>query len=347
MRRVWSLVFTALLLAPVGPVAAEDGLTGPDREILKTLSQATTQGQLHFHSKPGEFTKEQVATAVEANHAEFTKLTKLLEMTYEGPIHIFLYRSVKDLIEKTKAAPGTVAYATGTRSIHQSIDFVSVHELTHIFALQFPTGEDTVPVEGFFVEGLATALAVHDQDVAIHDWAAAYATVDRVPELTAFRRAWPKGHAPGVHPYHVAGSFVGYLVERFGIEKTKRLYMNCLECGQILGRSFALLESDWRDWLAKRKVSEKARDHVYGRLGISKRRIPDALTDGAWKRLFDGKSLKGWSRSARTPSRPRTASSSARTTRTGRTSTRRRPTGTPSRCGPASHSGRATRSRSA
>ena len=143
------------------------------------------------------------------------------------------------------------------------------------------------------MEGIATTLAEVDQDVPIHSWAAVYRSASRLPGLVEFRRSWPNGAPNGVHPYHVAGSFVGYLIERFGIEKVKRWYVNSTEAHMAFGRTFRRLERDWLAWLEKRQVKPKHRDHVLAKLGLLKKKIPEAYATAKGRPLFDGKTLRG------------------------------------------------------
>jgi hypothetical protein len=294
MKRLAAVLVLSLLVAPA-VADDEPWATDLDRRMLATHTETYRTGPLVFHSEKGAFDDAALSEIAKANLAEFRRLEKLLAMEYEGEAHVFLYRDVAELKSRTGAADAW-AFATGTRSIHQPRDFVSVHEFAHLFALQIPRGEDSVDPEFFFVDGLATALAGEDEAIPIHAWAAAYARAERLPGLVALRRTWPKGVAAGVHPYHVAGSFVLYLIDRYGIEKVKALYVNCLECGGILGRSFALLEQDWRKMLDGYDLPPAQERHVRAKLGLpTLEPLPERYAKAKGTRLFDGRTLGGWS----------------------------------------------------
>ena len=49
----------------------------------------------------------------------------------------------------------------------------------------------------------------------------------------------------------MAGSFVGFLVERFGIAKVKQWYVDSTEAHQYFGKGLARLEREWREHLQK------------------------------------------------------------------------------------------------
>ena len=267
--------------------AAEfDELTTLDIEVMKELKEVKETPKITFHYRPDDLDEEALAKVVKINLEQFQQCEKLLQMEYEGRVHVFLYRDIADL-QKTTGTQA-VAFATGNVSVHQSIDFKSVHEFTHILALQFPNDEDAV-TDMFACEGLATILAKHDEDVPIHSWAAVYQSRSQLPGLIELRRSWPNGAPARVHPYHVAGSFVGYLIEEFGIEKVKRWYVNSTEAHMEFGKTFRRLERDWHQWLQRRTVEPKHRNHVMAKLGV----IPEKYSSSKVTNLFDGKTLGG------------------------------------------------------
>ncbi len=288
-----SIVRTAsslILGLAAGASGADDSaFTDLDRRVLQELTAQHRAGQVVLHYRAEHLTAEQLDAAAEANAGAFRDLERLLEMKYEGDIHIFLYRDRGDLKERTQA--DAIAFGTGTRSIHQSHDFRGPHELCHIFAVQFPHGPDSF-TDPFVVEGLATAVAESDQNVPIHSWATVYARARRLPPLWQFRWRWMENTPPGVHPYHVAASFVGYLIETHGIAKVKQWYVNATEAQAVLGQSFPDLERRWRRWLAARTVEPEHEQHVLARLGLGDAKIPEGLM-AAGERLFDGQSLAG------------------------------------------------------
>jgi hypothetical protein len=230
---------------------------------------------------------------VERNRGFLGDLEKAMEMEYRGRMHVFLHRDIPRLNELTGSpAP---AFSNGTSSTHIAHDYDDAHEMVHLFALQIPTDEESVPPDAFFVEGLATALMREDAGTAIDDYAAVYLQVSRMPRLVDLRRNWWKFKEPGVHPYHVAGSFVSFLIDEFGIEKVKRLYTHCLECQGVLGRSFARLEREWWEWLMRRRVDRATRLKLLARFGYGEKNLlPAELANARGLKLFDHGSLKGW-----------------------------------------------------
>ena len=156
-----------------------------------------------------------------------------------------------------------------------------------MFALQFPPQKDGAGADGFVVEGLATALAESDEGIAIDAWAAAYAKFGVLPDsLQDFRRRWPEGAKAGVHPDHVAGSFVGWLVKKFGIAKVKPWYVDATEAHRWFGKGFGELEREWRSAVAERPLTDEERTHVGRKLGLEFEPQPSAWVNAKGTPLF-------------------------------------------------------------
>jgi len=123
----------------LGPAAVDDAaLTDLDRAVLATLTERRETPRAQFHFEPGAIDPVALDAAVKANVAELEGLEKTLAMKYRGQVHFFLYRDVPEMTARTGVSAGTVAFSTGTVSVHQAHDFRGCHELVHIFALQFP-----------------------------------------------------------------------------------------------------------------------------------------------------------------------------------------------------------------
>ncbi|MHC4342419.1 MAG: family 16 glycoside hydrolase [Planctomycetota bacterium] len=282
-----SCVVALLLLAQPAELAPGD------HPVLKQLTAVEESGLLVFHYDAGKVKGPAVRQAVQRNRGFFRYLEKTLRLRYEGRIHLFLYENAAHL--KAVTGVGAPAFSRGTCSIHLPHDYDDAHEMVHIFALQIPKGEESLPPDRFFMDGLATALQLEDNGIAIDDYAALSWRVGRLPRLVDLRRSFPEGSLPGVHPYHVAGSFIGFLIDTFGIEKVKALYVNCLECQGILGRSFARLEREWWNWLAERKVGKKEEQLLLQRFGfVESRLLPRDLAKAKSTALFDDRTLNDW-----------------------------------------------------
>ena len=289
---VAALVSWALVTA-AGGRRQEDALTDLDRRVLTELTATRETPRAVFHWRPGALDERVVAADVDANVAALAALEKMLAMRYRGRVHVFLYADGDEMKRLTETDAGTVAFSIGTVSVHQPHDFRGVHEFVHIYALQFERGSDTAGPDPFATEGLATWLAESDQGVPIHTWAAVDAKSVVLPSLRDLRRTFPEGAPSGVHPYHIAGSFLGFLVERFGMAKVKQWYMDSTEAHAYFGKGLVRLEREWREFLAGKTLDPAHEKHVLQRLGLDGEPLPAAWAKAKATALFDGHSLAG------------------------------------------------------
>jgi len=280
----------AVVLFAATSLAQDDDprATDIDRRMMAELRGRHTTKRARLHWDPATVTDAQRDAAAADIDAGVATLERTFDQRYQGTILVFLYADGADLQKRTGTS--AAAFSTGTVSLHVPHDFRGVHELTHLFAMQFPTSEDAVS-DLFVVEGLATMLAESDQNVPIHAWAATYLKAGRLPDLIELRKTFPSGAGKGVHPYHVAGSFVGFLIDRFGMPKVKSWYVNSTEAQHWFGKPVRTLEREWRAWLAEQKVADAHRAHVLARLGLAPRSLPDAVRDGKGFDLLAGGSL--------------------------------------------------------
>ncbi|HZN38601.1 MAG TPA: hypothetical protein VFD82_07345 [Planctomycetota bacterium] len=284
-----TLPLAVVLLAATCPAQDDDPrATDIDRRMMAELRGRHSTKRARLHYDPATVTDAQRDAAAADVEAGLATLERIFGQRYQGTILVFLYADCADLQKRT--GTGAVAFSTGTVSLHMPHDFRGVHELTHLFAMQFPKSEDAVS-DLFVVEGLATMLAEGDQNVPIHAWAATYLQCGRLPDLLELRRTFPQGAGKGVHPYHVAGSFVGFLIDRFGMAKVKSWYVNSTEAQHWFGKPVRTLEREWRAWLADQKVADAHRAHVLQKLGLAQRTLPEALRDGKGIDLLAGGGL--------------------------------------------------------
>ena len=287
-----SVLVAAVLASLASPGMRQEGeLVDVDRQVLKELTAVRETPRAVFHWRPGAIDEKVLAEDIEANVEALAALEKMLAMRYRGRVHVFLHADGAEL--KRLTGSGAVAFSTGTVSVHQPHAFRGVHEFVHIYALQFERGSDTAGPDLFTTEGLATWLAESDEGVPIHAWAAAYASVGMLPSIPDLRRTFPQGAGSRVHSYHVAGSFVGLLVERFGIAKVKRWYVDSSEAHQYFGKGLTQLAREWNEFLAGFKLDPEHERHVLKKLGFGGEAMPAAWASARATPLFDGKSLAG------------------------------------------------------
>lgn len=181
---------------------------------------------------------------------DFADICRQLEFTPDGRFTLWLYDDVAEIARIT-GVKGAGAFSAG-RDTHcpRGQDQSRYHELVHVVAVRMPkSGPEERNL--FLVEGLANALLTYVHDVHVDAVAKFYLARDRLPPLETFLEgdfyAWQRAH-PGFDAYDVGGSFVRFLVDRYGIGKTKRYYTGT-PAKQAFGVGLDVVETAWREHL--------------------------------------------------------------------------------------------------
>jgi len=162
------------------------------------------------------------------------------------------------------------------------------HEMAHLFAASFAdsplglAGGRLVPVMGW-VEGLAMAAQWPMQQYDLHTWSAAILkseslgmkSIDGYTLMVGF---WG---LPSRIAYTLAGSYVRWLLDRFGLQQIKRLSNSGFsDYPSIVGMSFEATIDAWRhDLTANHSVwhADRVVDLVYSGISIWTRRCARAM----------------------------------------------------------------------
>ncbi|MDE0681759.1 MAG: hypothetical protein OXI63_02480, partial [Candidatus Poribacteria bacterium] len=120
------------------------------------------------------------------------------------------------------------------------------HELAHV--LTVPWSPLKVSLKIGLHEGIAVAADWSEGKLTAHQWAKAMREMEIAPPLSAIMGIGFWGHA-GSRSYLLAGSFVRFLVDTYGIEKFKGVFPT----GNFVkhyGKDLQSLETEWIDFLA-------------------------------------------------------------------------------------------------
>ncbi|RKU09059.1 hypothetical protein C6503_22080 [Candidatus Poribacteria bacterium] len=119
------------------------------------------------------------------------------------------------------------------------------HELAHVFTV--PWSPLKVSLKIGLHEGIAVAADWDEGRLTAHQWAKAMREMEIAPPLSAIMGIGFWGHA-GSRSYLLAGSFVRFLVDTYGIEKFKGVFPT----GNFVkhyGKDLQSLETEWIDFL--------------------------------------------------------------------------------------------------
>ncbi len=121
------------------------------------------------------------------------------------------------------------------------------HELAHVFTV--PWSPLKVSLKIGLHEGIAVAADWDEGRLTGHQWAKAMRQMEIAPELSAIMGIGFWGHA-GSRSYLLAGSFVRFLVDTYGIEKFKGVFL----AGNFVkyyNKDLESLEAEWIDFLER------------------------------------------------------------------------------------------------
>ena len=162
------------------------------------------------------------------------------------------------------------------------------HELAHVFTV--PWSPLKVSLKIGLHEGIAVAADWDEGRLTVHQWAKAMRQMKIAPELSAIMGIGFWGHA-GSRSYLLAGSFVRFLVDTYGIETFKRVFPT----GNFLrhyAKDLYSLEQEWLNFLDS--VPLEAEDIAYANYRLKQRSVFEqvcahemaALRNTAWQAFF-------------------------------------------------------------
>ena len=151
-------------------------------------------------------------------------------------------------------------------------DSVITHELAHVVAARFgpepfgvPVAWGLVPNMGL-VEGAAVAAQWDQGQLTPHGWSAALRRLDLAPELsTVMSPAGFYGLAAS-RAYTVAGSFVRFLIDRYGPARFREAY-RCGDLAAAYGRPAEQIFADWAEVVDSIELGEAENEHARLRFG--------------------------------------------------------------------------------
>lgn len=162
------------------------------------------------------------------------------------------------------------------------------HELAHVFTI--PWSPLKVSLKIGLHEGIAVAADWEEGRLTGHQWAKAMRQMEIAPPISGIMGFGFWGHA-GSRSYLLAGSFVRFLVDTYGIEKFKGVFPT----GNFMrhyGKDLYSLEMEWLEFLDNVPLSDN--DIAYTTYRLQQRSVFErvcahemaALRDTAWQAYY-------------------------------------------------------------
>ncbi len=161
-----------------------------------------------------------------------------------------------------------------------------MHEMAHIFAGNFGAGllklsGRAISLNMGLVEGAAVSADWDSGELTPHQWSAAMKRMDIMPDMSQALKPFRFWTLSASRVYTVSGSFVRFLIDKYGIERFKQTYLQgSLE--KIYPVTETELIKQWSDFLSTISLSERdisLAKYKFRRKAIFKRRCPHQVAE--------------------------------------------------------------------
>jgi hypothetical protein len=231
---------------------------GTGRSALRrALPASLADGRITVRFNPGHLSSRAATRLLDDALWHRRDLESRMDLTGGGPITLWCFSREYFWKQSTALSHGDLAAPwLGEATLLVDPDGRSGslrHELVHLLAAAWSGPPFWASMDPGKTEGLATALAQRRDrgDVFQHRFAAALAA-DRLPparSVFGVFRFWLGGQDVR-HAYALAGSFVGFLLERFGPVALGRWYGGA-PAEEVFGMDLDQLDAAWRERLAE------------------------------------------------------------------------------------------------
>lgn len=283
-----------VLLQSADPLHPDDVLTG---------SVKTAHFVIRF--RPGSRAEASVDRVMVEAERDRTRILERLEFPqFAETITLYLYDDEKELQKITKT-PSAGVSITRTSHIPHDNDQTRRHELVHAIA-EFLPEKGPEPRSLFFAEGIANATLEYVHGIHVNSVAAFELRRKNLPSLEEVHKeadfyGWLQNH-PGVNGYDIAGSYILYLFETFGVKKSRRYYKG-VPASEAFGKSLKEVEAGWHARLSKWVLRPGTEQLLLERAGLPAQfstftELGDRLTPemlgpaSAWRALSSAKAKK-------------------------------------------------------
>jgi hypothetical protein len=240
MRILGSL---ALVLACAAVASA-----GPKTTHTGSLRSA----RVEVRYRPESLAAATAEAALDAAERDLDRIAKTLEVKPKGPFTLWIYDDLTELAAIT-GTNGNGGFTSG-RDVNVPCGNAQtrLHELVHAVHNELAKAGDE-PRNQFFHEGLANAVVEFVDGIHVHAVAAFYLKRDELPALEevaagdfyAFCAKRPKFRS-----YDVAGSYMRFLLDRYGAAKLKQYAMGAT-AKAAFGADLDAVEKAWREFVGK------------------------------------------------------------------------------------------------
>jgi hypothetical protein len=237
---------------------------GGSNSILSVLTSTQQSEHYTYHYTPGD------SVDPDRQEAFYNWDSAHLSLSLAQKIQYYKFTNITEK-EQLTGNSGNAESNTGTLSLYTLWSWDN-HETTHLLSDQH-----SIPC-ALINEGLAVSNQVDPFDNSFtpnwngqppHLWAQQYLEQGTLPKLTDILESGDFWKIDDVMSYAVAGSFIEYLSETYGVSQVLQLFTGATyndsaatteaRFQQVFGISFAQAEQDWRTFLLQYTPSTQGR----------------------------------------------------------------------------------------
>lgn len=209
-----------------------------------------------FFYLPDSLAEKEIDEIIEKQETEYGRILDFLGVENNRRIKYFLYPS-KEIKNQLTGDEGNGHADREKFEIHavynDDIKCIGAHEDTHL--LSTPLG---LPPQ-LLREGLAEYMSEKWHDKTHDEWAVIYMNENKVPNLETLIDDEEWYELDDMPSYPIAGSFVGFLIKRYGkatlfelyenINRDMKTEINLRTFEKIMGKTLGHIETEWKNQL--------------------------------------------------------------------------------------------------
>jgi len=236
----------------------ELGITSSKKYIISKLGSEYQTEHFNFYYSSSNINENNLKEILNISEFYFTKISNELKVNFKSKIDIFIYPSPQEK-NKLIGAKYTLISKPWLKQIHinqNSIDEALKHELVHIIASDFGIPILKIGVSAYLIEGLAMAIEWQWGYRTLHEYSSSI--IKYLPQIDIEKIFSTYGfifNNPNI-AYVLSGSFIKYLIEYYGIDKTKSLYSTG-KYYELFGKDKNNLIIEWKKYLLTYHIFEE------------------------------------------------------------------------------------------
>ncbi len=258
------IVFTILLLTPFLFRYQLKWATNTDK-LEATLSLIIEGQHASIHTKQNLYSQSELKALIRSVDYYSRDIHSFLGINYDlQKIKVYIYPDIQTKHRFTSTRTTYIGNPI-TRSVHMlkthPMDESLRHELVH--AWSSPIGYFGLTWRYGLVEGLASAYEYERGFISFHEWSKAMMMTDKLPNITQAIGFLSFLNLHSVQSYHALGSFTRWIIDQYGIENFKRIYLgHTFE--ETYRTSLHELIEKWKAFLHSVNLSSHAAQALFG-----------------------------------------------------------------------------------